>query len=526
MPPPKPSLNELMQTVKANVKKYRAERPSLLKPTTSMLKMDEPEIESSSRAADQEVDTVEICPEHPEYMIIGTYSLVKKGEPCDYEGQSRRGTLQVMTVASNPRPKYAGMLPPQLDKVAFSCAVLDIHFHPTDRSLLGVATSNAEMHFFRFIIHGDVLGRRTITKLLLLGTITVAENDEHGLVPLVTQFTWFPEIRTRGVSGISDMEDISFAATTSFGDVKVIKTSIPAIKVLFDDRLSQPSDPIPVISTDIHKHDLEAWTVTTITLNSSESKSNANHCMILSGGDDSALIASAVGLPRITSQPNSPSISPSDIPDIIVQPLWKDRRSHTAGVVSILPLLFPNNSGLDTEHETISFVTGSYDEYLRVFELDAKTLRAHFKTELRLNGGVWRLKILDQYDTTSETSVTASTGPSPNTIYQSGTRMERHQNTLILASLMHAGAAVLRLTYSSPFDSSQGTWTITLVKTFRTGHESMVYCCDARRDTGNEALSQKESTPTYTVVSTSFYDMKICAWTFADQFKGQIPAPR
>ncbi|KAI1619881.1 hypothetical protein EDD37DRAFT_570449 [Exophiala viscosa] len=454
--------------------------------------MEDPQIKYTTRTAEQEVDTVEICPSHPDYMIIGTYSLVKKDDRRDYEAQVRRGTIQVMTVHPEFKPLYAGMLPPQLDRVTFPCAVLDIHFHPADATLLGVATSNAHVYFFRFIKHGDVLGRRVITKLLPLGSVRVSEDDEHGLTALVTQFSWFPELRNHGVSGISDVQDVSFAASTSFGETKIISMSVPLIKDLFDERANAPPAELPSGVTNIHKHELEAWTVAAVTLRSAtQSQDNTIHRMILSGGDDSALIASAIELPCSPSQPGTPSISSSDEFGPTPMPLWKDRRNHTAGVVAILPL--PSNDESPIPHPRKTIITGSYDEYLRIFELDTKTYRAIWKTELKLGGGVWRLKVLDQY-------TTPTVGDSIP-----------HHHSLILSSLMHGGAAVVRLTYSADSDS----WSITPLVTFRAGHESMVYCCDARLDN----RTAEEAPPTYTVVSTSFYDMKICTWKFADHFK-------
>lgn len=53
-----------------------------------------------SRTASQEIDTVEISPRHPEYMVIGTYSLVKTSEPRDYEAQTRKGALQLLRIIS------------------------------------------------------------------------------------------------------------------------------------------------------------------------------------------------------------------------------------------------------------------------------------------------------------------------------------------------------------------------------------------------------------------------------------------
>jgi len=61
-----------------------------------------------------------------------------------------------------------------------------------------------------------------------------------------------------------------------------------------------------------------------------------------------------------------------------------------------------------------------------------------------------------------------------------------------------------------------------LLATFRAGHESMVYCCDARVENDNSDTERGGgggTAPEYTVVSTSFYDMKICTWKFVDHFK-------
>ncbi|KIY02596.1 uncharacterized protein Z520_01061 [Fonsecaea multimorphosa CBS 102226] len=561
--PGPPSITELMNMVKASIRKYRAEQAaqaakqtgagatptrkvsslSLVKKMASLASEEEDNIEYTSRTADQEVDTVAICPSHRDYMIIGTYSLLKKDDTCAYTGQTRRGSLQVMTVTPTFIPKYAGMLPPSLDRVDFPCAVLDMHFHPSDSTLLGVATSNAAVHFFRFIIHGDVLGRRVVTKLLPLGSVIVSENDEHGLVPLVTQFTWFPETRKHGVVGISDVTDVGFAATTSFGDTKVVRLSVPAVKDLFDQRADLPLQQLtPSLNEAVHKHDLEAWTVAVVDFGRASSSSSAaagenrssssssNSRMILSGGDDSALIASSIPATTTATSPSAPtSASPSsyDTTPPIATPLWKDRRSHAAGVVAILPL----SPVTEDMKYTIPLITGSYDEFIRVFEIDTTTSRASFKTELRLDGGVWRLKVLDQYYST-----TSNEGGQVH-------------HTLILASLMHAGAAIVRITRrltptaatsgsSSSPPGGDNTWTITPVTVFRAGHESMVYCCDARLDSrgstqptdegGEQAQRGSGSAeclqaPAYTIVSTSFYDMKICTWRFVDTFKVHSP---
>lgn len=553
MSAPKRSLNELMQAVKANIRRLRASRPRREKSTNAMNAIDGAKIEFDTRIADQEVDAIEICPAHPEYMVIGTYSLLKTNDPRDYEGQTRRGTIQVMEVASQFKPKYTGMLGPQLDKISFPCAVLDIHFHPSDGTLLGVATSNSEMRFFRFVIHGDVMGRRVITRLLPLGVATVAENDSYGLVPLITQFAWFPEMRTRGTD---DEHDVAFAITTSQGDTKVVKTTIAAIKYIFDPRLQEPSAPLAVISHDIHNHDLEAWTVAAITLRGpTNTVLNTSYHMILSGGDDSALVASAVELPSCGGGPDSPSIVSRDYDhdhlEVTPLPLWKERRIHGAGVVSILPLerlSVPVGNGIDQFKEIVPVVTGSYDETIRIFEVDPNTYRSSLAAQKKLNGGVWRVKVLDQYTTIGTGTLAPSvdggdTRASAPDYLDPATRYDAEgtfAHTLLLVSLMHGGVAILRLTHATNPEGwpMPSPWTFTQLVGFRAGHESMVYSCDAILENPDSAIETPATAahagnptagnpttasrpPTYTIVSTSFYDMKICTWKFVDHFKAE-----
>ncbi|KAL6252510.1 hypothetical protein RBB50_000229 [Rhinocladiella similis] len=515
MPPPR-SLNDLMQAARSNIERHRSHRNHYTlthsHPHSALDKMSpSPAIPYTTRTAEQEIDAVAICPTYPEYMIIGTYSLLKPDAPRSYPSQTRQGSIQVLTVSSEFRPRYAGMLPPQLDRTAFPEAIVDIHFHPSDGTLFGAATSTGKIHLFRFIKHGDVLGRRVITKLLPLGSVTVSEPDEHGLAPLVTQFTWFPGVHTKGVLGISDVQGICFAAVTSFGETKLVHTSIPRIKDLYDQRVGQDLEASPAVITDVHKHELEAWTVASLTLPNSEDtgKGTVTH-MILSGGDDSALVASAIDLPSATSEHIFASVSQSYISGFTAMQLWKDRRSHTAGVVAILPLPLITMLAKDDSASDLQFtplVTGSYDERLRIFEIDPTTRRARFITETSLGGGVWRLKVLDQY------------------ITPGGQSQHRQYHTLILGSLMHGGATVLRLTYAP---NASETWTIDVLTTFRAGHESMVYCCDAILEPSeDEPRSINEHTaPSYTIVSTSFYDMKICTWRFVDHFKAQHQARR
>lgn len=242
-----------------------------------------------ARTAPEDLDTVEICPTYPDFMIFGTYSLV--GREREYDAQVRKGTIQVLPVSPIFQPAYPGMLVPKLAKKSFPAAVLDIHFHPQDKTLLGVALSNGQMHFFRFTRRGDVLGRRIITELLPLGYATISEVDQDGLIPLVTQFLWLSATREVGRRDLSNTLTVSFAATLSSHEVKLIKIKLPAIKSTHDHRLARNPPHLPLLSEDIHSHDLEAWTLASLPIY--EFDGNFNH-LLLSGGDDSKLISSMV----------------------------------------------------------------------------------------------------------------------------------------------------------------------------------------------------------------------------------------
>lgn len=111
-----------------------------------------------------------------------------------------------------------------------------------------------------------------------------------------------------------------------------------------------------VCTTDIHQHELEAWTM---------AFTGDKSPIIISGGDDSVLQS-------------------SDITDVHNGSLlWRDRRLHQAGITAILPL----TSDL--------MITGSYDDHIRLIG-STPGGRREVRAELDLGGGVWRLRILSQ----------------------------------------------------------------------------------------------------------------------------------
>jgi diphthine methyl ester acylhydrolase len=203
-------------------------------------------------------------------------------------------------------------------------------------------------------------------------------------------------------------------------------------------------EPDIIVSIVVH-HELEAWTLSFSPYSDS----------LFSGADDCVISS--------TELIYDPMFDPSQT--VTSENLWKDRKIHGAGVTAILPL----------DDEII--LTGSYDDHIRVLSLlsiSTGAQRPKVVAETNLGGGVWRLKLLKKDELASK--------------------------FLILASCMHAGARILRISRTQ----GQTNWTIEVLARFEE-HRSMNY--------GSDSLIQGES---IIVVSTSFYDKLVCLWTVTD----------
>lgn len=219
-------------------------------------------------------------------------------------------------------------------------------------------------------------------------------------------------------------------------------------------------------------HSLEAWT----TAWSSDAK--GRHGNIHSGGDDSALCRRS-GSTRYWSQTACAETPGS--PNEDEQPLC-DMKTHGAGVTAILPLSDPRWG------EQI-VVTGSYDEHVRVLSIANAKPRSKVLAELNLHGGVWRLKAFgEQKDLT---------------------RHEGKFNLKVVASCMHAGTRILQFQRSA-----DGKWSIEILAQFLE-HKSMNYASDARSSWAvlEGTLGEVSEVEGTTVISSSFYDKKLCLWS-------------
>ena len=209
---------------------------------------------------------------------------------------------------------------------------------------------------------------------------------------------------------------------------------------------------------------LEAWTVAWSNM---EDEANSWLCLY-SGGDDSVFCKNG------DAQGCSDRNEGGSMLQLPLKPLGRDLKTHEAGVTAILPL------NLREEDREWVVLTGSYDEHIRVLTLSDGSRRSKLLAEKRLHGGgVWRLKLMHfLLDHEGETTIE------------------------VLASCMHAGVRVLRI-----FRSLDDVWSISVVAKF-TEHESMNYASDVR-----DSMPDEESG--MIVVSSSFYDRKLCVWKVA-----------
>jgi diphthamide biosynthesis protein 7 len=203
--------------------------------------------------------------------------------------------------------------------------------------LLCVATSTGSLEFFAFDSESARLEKHSSKQITEAST-------------LVLDLLWHPS-----------KADV-IAVTLSDGAVSLCQSSI-------DKSDSQPWSPSSTVSTtELATHSLEPWTLAF----------SPDASLLFSGGDDAVLQAL-----RLPSPDDDDSNDRSDDEDntSAATLLWIDRKSHEAGVTSILPLAKD------------LLITGSYDDRIRLLSAPAVG-RRKVLAELDLGGGVWRLKML------------------------------------------------------------------------------------------------------------------------------------
>jgi len=242
------------------------------------------------------------------------------------------------------------------------------------------------------------------------------------------------------------------AITTSDGEVRILK-------------LAEGLHTVERVSDPIVTHALEAWTVAF-----SPWRPPRERFELYSGGDDSVLNCARSETDGIAG--NGIAFTPS----VTIG-------RHEAGVTAILPLDIPS------EHWSYVVITGSYDDHIRAFSIqahDGVLLRSTLLSEENLGGGVWRLRHID-----SKCRRQKDPDGSDRILW----------TTRILASCMHAGARVIRIDWERDRECH-----ITVEARF-VEHKSMTYGSDFRPTLDGSKL---------TCVSTSFYDKLLCVWNYEE----------
>jgi diphthine methyl ester acylhydrolase len=427
--------------------------------------MDEDDV-AIEKVIHQPPSCIEFCPAHPLCFVIGTYKLDEsRSGSHSTEGtssQSRSGRVELYQIKRNHLSSSFG-ISQCIDLYHFpACAVLDLHFHPHDPTFFAVCTSTSHIVFFSFRnFESELKGNGTRPSILKVGAIHLSEDD----AVLATSFAWDKQ---------QIPQYMSIAVTFSSGEIKVFRVR-QDIRSETDHQYQ-----IAFQTTMDPAHSLEAWTAAFAGFPSTKE----NERILLTGGDDSVLAAYSLQ---------------NDLHSglFLGAQLFQDRKSHSAGVTAILPIL----DGSQDTPSMRAFVTGSYDEHIRVFTVDGHPpYKRKLVADFPLGGGVWRLKKM---------SLSPTKEVEGNYI----------SSVLILASCMHAGVRIVRITrrQSNPETENGTSWKAEIVGQFTKGHESMCYGADSintQRLTEPHAQFPNAHFEGFVVVSTSFYDRKICAWSF------------
>lgn len=213
--------------------------------------------------------------------------------------------------------------------------MLDVQWSPhrsRGHEALAVATSNPLIEFYSL----DLGPNGKSANLSECSFLSLEDtNVEESTETLTLSVAWHP---TR--------KDL-LAATLSTGEVQYCQTEGDFAELDTNISTSAPGE---------LKHDLEAWTAAF----------SPASMGVFSGGDDCVLRY----------------LRPNEAVDGI-EASWQDKKLHEAGVTAILPL--SDDLG----------VTGSYDDHIRLIFVP-KVGRRQVLAEMNLEGGVWRLKMIEQ----------------------------------------------------------------------------------------------------------------------------------
>ncbi|OKL56853.1 hypothetical protein UA08_08003 [Talaromyces atroroseus] len=432
---------------------------------------------------DQPPSCLEFCPQDPDYFVIGTYLLHEEKPEQQQSGrenasststvkQTKTGTLQLW---------HLNATTPQLQEkqvVTLSHAVFDLHFHPRQSTLLGIAGSDGTVSLYSISCsHHDSSNYPHIQHIW---TRSVHDEDPGSIPSLY--LTWFPKSWFPTTSSYPD----GFAVTFADGRTSVFSTPLPAAAAQQGKERNgeggqhdiAKGNGLDLIETQFEAPNgvaIEAWFVALASYTEEEAATDdssiKSSSFIFTGDDFGSLNIRKFCAPD--EEGDDGTSSDLSLEDCMISDTSDRARHHTAGVTAILPLPIMNMVA-----NAPILLTGSYDEYIRVYHANSR--RGTVLAESRLGGGVWRLQVIDTEE--------ADAG---------------EINFLVLASCMHAGTRVVKVTWKRRQATEIGDWDIQVLAQF-TEHESMNYASGFWK--GNRSTSDM------VCVSTSFYDKRLCLW--------------
>ncbi|KAH9827564.1 DSBA-like thioredoxin domain [Teratosphaeria destructans] len=393
---------------------------------------------------------VAFCPTSPEHFVVGTYFLHPKDEQKNTVSDAIDGPNSTAAGAdgNDEAQKRSGSL--VLYRLAGDRTVhIATELTPTF-SILDIEWSPHVRE------HGTILAVATSTGSLAFYRLQAEDSG--------ARLQWLCEKQICDASILV----LDLVWHPSQANVIAVTLSDGRVGICEDPRTTDSlwsTDDEPLEITDVTQHDLEAWTLAFAP--------DPTTMGIFSGGDDAIL--------RCTRSVDQEFRG------------WHDRRSHHAGVTAILPL----TSDL--------ILTGSYDDHIRLISAPIRGRRTVL-AESNLGGGVWRLKL---FDPAAKAAALPGTPASAAAVLSS--ESESARSLFILASCMHAGSRVVRLSrsHSPAAPSAEHTdWSFEVMAKVEE-HKSMNYGSDIQPGDGTADADERRLK---TVVSTSFYDKLMCLW--------------
>ncbi|OJD22929.1 hypothetical protein ACJ73_05725 [Blastomyces percursus] len=417
---------------------------------------------------DQPPSCLEFCPADPDYIIIGTYLLSElSSESSTATGQTKTGTMQLFKLDSESCQLT------QIHKIPLPHAVFDLHFSLRDQSLFAIATSAASISLYRL----EYSSPKAPSSIIHLTTIPVHEDPSISSLYL----SWLPPSSLpAGNKEVNHSHDRDhspnrastdgFAVSFSDGRVSIFHSNPPSHDFSKESltEIALPGEPTEVWFTTFHYRRSLLGEGRLMLFSGDDFGGLRVHEFSGDGDDEGRMLRAGGEFPARTME------------------VTVGRKHHGAGVTAILPLFTKGG-------ETV-LLTGSYDEHLRVYKYAG---RGSVLAEEKLGGGVWRLKVIREV----EDEILA---------LEESSRPGRSRSYLVLASCMHAGARIVRVTCSLGSEGDvpgAGSWAIETLAQF-TEHESMNYASDVWRGREEGKTQSKGSL----CVSSSFYDKRVCIW--------------